>query len=79
MFMYYFKFKKSDAETLANIVCHPQGFLPQGASTSPIISTIICNKMDKELNSLARKYPCVYTRYADDITISPQKLNSQKK
>jgi hypothetical protein len=31
---------------------------------------MICAKLDSELKALARKYNCVYTRYADDITFS---------
>jgi hypothetical protein len=31
---------------------------------------MICSKLDSELNVLARRYKCIYTRYADDITFS---------
>lgn len=71
MFITYFKFNDSVATTLANICCHPDGFLPQGAPTSPIISNIIANRLDKELTSIATNTKwCQYTRYADDITFS---------
>lgn len=73
MFVHYFGFNYSDATTFANIVCHPNGFLPQGAPTSPIISNIICNKLDRELRDFAQIHNCVYTRYADDISISFKK------
>ncbi len=59
------------AKTLAQICCFNRA-LPQGAPTSPIISNMICAKMDKELSQLARKYDCNYTRYADDITFSTE-------
>ena len=47
--------------------------LPQGAPTSPILSNIICKKLDYKLRNLAFKNNCVYTRYADDITFSTNK------
>jgi len=57
------------AKTLAQICCF-RGLLPQGAPTSPIISNMICVKMDKEINQLGIKHGCIYTRYADDISLS---------
>jgi len=57
------------ATTLAQICCY-ENQLPQGAPTSPIVSNMICAKMDSELQRIARRYRCTYTRYADDITIS---------
>ncbi len=47
--------------------------LPQGAPTSPLISNIICNKMDHQLIKLAKINGYTYTRYADDITFSTNK------
>ncbi len=44
--------------------------LPQGAPTSPIISNMICAKLDSQLQDLAWQHKCFYTRYADDITFS---------
>ena len=44
--------------------------LPQGAPTSPIISNIVCAKMDGELRRFAHEHGAIYTRYADDITFS---------
>ncbi|PZR23895.1 MAG: RNA-dependent DNA polymerase [Citrobacter freundii] len=44
--------------------------LPQGAPTSPAITTLLCYKLDKRLQGLADKHQCAYTRYADDITFS---------
>src|SRR5205823_9973041 len=57
------------AITLAQL-CTYNGRLPQGAPTSPILSNMICFKMDREILALARAHRCTYTRYADDITIS---------
>lgn len=57
------------ATTLAQICCY-QGKLPQGAPTSPVVSNMICAKMDSQLRILAKDLKCTYTRYADDITFS---------
>jgi RNA-directed DNA polymerase len=46
--------------------------LPQGAPTSPIISNLICEKLDYKLDKLARNAGVNYSRYADDITFSCQ-------
>ena len=75
MFSSYYKFNLSDASTLASICCLSSGELPQGSPVSPIISNIICHKLDQQINRLCRKNKCVYTRYADDITISSQQLD----
>jgi RNA-directed DNA polymerase len=62
----------SVATVLANICCFDNQ-LPQGAPTSPIISNMICAKMDSQLLRLAKKAECSFTRYADDLTFSISK------
>lgn len=59
----------SVATILAQICCFKNA-LPQGAPTSPVVSNMICAKMDSELQDLAWSCRCFYTRYADDITFS---------
>jgi RNA-directed DNA polymerase len=54
---------------LAQICCHER-VLPQGAPTSPIISNMICARLDAKLQQLAKEHQCTYSRYADDITFS---------
>lgn len=44
--------------------------LPQGAPTSPIITNMICDTLDRRLAGLAKRFGLCYTRYADDITFS---------
>ncbi|WP_051605734.1 reverse transcriptase domain-containing protein [Polaribacter sp. Hel_I_88] len=44
--------------------------LPQGAPTSPVFSNIICQRLDKKLSGVAKRFHLNYTRYADDITFS---------
>jgi RNA-directed DNA polymerase len=64
-----FDYSEEVATTLAQLCCHHNA-LPQGAPTSPIVSNLVCRKLDSELADLARKERCHVTRYADDITIS---------
>jgi RNA-directed DNA polymerase len=57
------------ASLLARISCF-QSQLPQGAPSSPVISNMICAKMDSQLQKLAKSQRCIYTRYADDLSFS---------
>ena len=50
------------------------GVLPQGAPTSPMLSNLAATKLDESLTSLADEFGFIYTRYADDITISASHL-----
>ncbi|HEX7999470.1 MAG TPA: reverse transcriptase family protein [Pyrinomonadaceae bacterium] len=60
---------KEAAELLLNLCTH-KGGLPQGAPTSPRLSNLVNFLLDARLDSAARKYGAVYTRYADDLTFS---------
>lgn len=44
--------------------------LPQGSPASPMITNILCGKLDKRLSGLASKNGFTYSRYADDISLS---------
>lgn len=57
------------AQILAQVCVH-NATLPQGAPTSPIISNMVCARLDSALRGLAQNHGCTYTRYADDITFS---------
>lgn len=60
------------ATVIAQIACL-NNKLPQGSPCSPVITNLISHPLDIRLASLAKKYSCSYSRYADDITISTQK------
>lgn len=44
--------------------------LPQGAPTSPILSNIACERMDRRIARLAECFGVTYTRFADDLSFS---------
>jgi hypothetical protein len=44
--------------------------LPQGAPTSPVLTNVVCQRLDHILTGVAKRFGLVYTRYADDITFS---------
>ncbi|GAA0660959.1 retron St85 family RNA-directed DNA polymerase [Rheinheimera tangshanensis] len=58
-------------------ICTFKGALPQGAPTSPKLANLVCAKLDSRLHGYAGPKGIVYTRYADDLTLSgqtPQKI-----
>ncbi|MGX1123824.1 retron Ec67 family RNA-directed DNA polymerase/endonuclease [Pseudomonas sp. HLS-6 TE3448] len=57
------------ATVIAQIACYDNK-LPQGSPCSPVITNLITHALDIRLASLAKDNSCIYTRYADDITIS---------
>ena len=44
--------------------------LPQGAPTSPILTNVVCQRLDYLLTAVAKRFGLKYSRYADDITFS---------
>ncbi len=60
------------ATVLAQICCF-NNILPPGAPTSPIISNMICGKLDSQLKKISKKVQCIYTRYADDMSFSSKR------
>ena len=64
-----FNFPEKLSSCLAKIATY-HGSLTQGSPLSPIISTLVCRRLDNELNAFAVKYGLRYSRYADDITFS---------
>ena len=71
-------FPQEVANTLTNLVRH-EGSLPQGAPTSPVISNMICFKMDRALLNFAANNGLTYTRYADDLVFSSTSAYSARK
>ncbi|QFR42866.1 reverse transcriptase domain-containing protein [Sulfurimonas xiamenensis] len=69
-----FEIDKDIATRLAQLTVF-NNELPQGAPTSPIITNLICKKMDFQLLKVAKENSLVFSRYADDITFSTNKQN----
>ena len=73
-----FNFKQEVANVIAGLCAQRKVqddgivkyILPQGAPTSPTITNMICDSMDRKLTRLANRFNLVYTRYADDMTFS---------
>ena len=59
---------------LASICCYDDA-LPQGAATSPYLSNIIAKPMDARLYGLAQSFNLKYTRYADDLSFSGDRIS----
>lgn len=78
MFMAYPYYLPPPVATVLSQICCYNGELPQGAPTSPIISNMICAKLDSRLLSLAKQNKCLFTRYVDDITFSTWKKRFPK-
>jgi RNA-directed DNA polymerase len=60
----------SSVSMMLSHLCCLNDSLPQGAPTSPALSNIIMNKVDKRIAGFVRKHDLHYTRYADDMTFS---------
>ena len=45
-----------------------------GAPSSPLVSNIIMENLDKQFSMLCQNNRVAYTRYADDITLSAEKI-----
>lgn len=60
------------AQIISNFCCF-EGKLPQGAPTSPLITNLVCIRLDNKLLKFAGANDCYITRYADDISVSSWK------
>lgn len=68
-------FNKENAVILTKI-CTVNDHLPQGAPTSPYLSSLVSENLDKEIFRYCKKKNLNYTRYFDDIAISGEDINN---
>ncbi len=61
--------RKEIGQLIANLCCK-EGYLPQGSPASPMVTNIVCRRIDARLTQLAKRHKARYTRYADDISFS---------
>jgi hypothetical protein len=73
LFIDYFKYP-SDVSRFLSELCTFKFYVPEGAPTSPTLSNIVGYFFfDEALKKIAEDSGFVYTRYADDITLSTDK------
>lgn len=61
--------KVEGAEEISKYCTH-NGNLVQGAPTSPVLSNIVFKPIDRKIDRWCKENNLVYSRYADDVTIS---------
>lgn len=70
-----FNFTKDIANVLAGLCCSydesaKANVLPQGSPASPLLTNAICDKLDRRMKGVAKRFGLHYSRYADDMTFS---------
>lgn len=55
---------------LLTSLCCLNGALPQGATTSPLLSNIVMRRFDHQIGQWCHTHDIAYTRYCDDMTFS---------
>jgi RNA-directed DNA polymerase len=71
-------YNKKISSILTNL-CVFNGYLPQGAPTSPKLANLVCAKLDARIHGYAGPKGIIYTRYADDITLSSNTVQKLEK
>ncbi len=67
---YFDTFSPFNKKLFQHIIDKNIAVLPQGAPTSPALSNLVAKELDRKMVELALRHNCVYTRYADDMTLS---------
>lgn len=70
-----FNFPQEVANILAGLCCSYDtdvnaNVLPQGSPASPLLTNAICDKLDRRMKGVAKRFGLHYSRYADDMTFS---------
>ena len=64
------KYVPSAIRTMLTHFCCYHDYLPQGASTSPMISNLVMYSFDEYMGKWCEERKICYTRYSDDLTFS---------
>lgn len=73
---------KEDRKKIVELICDIttlDGHLPQGASTSPMMSNIVMARIDQRILKYCQIFNITYTRYADDMLFSSTSFDFNKK
>lgn len=70
-----FNFPQEISNILAGLCCSydanvKANVLPQGSPASPLLTNAICDKLDRRMKGVAKRFGLHYSRYADDMTFS---------
>ncbi len=66
------------SSALTKICCFEKR-LPQGSPASPKLANLVCMRLDHRIHGYAGRRGIIFTRYADDITLSAQSLKKIEK
>jgi hypothetical protein len=69
MWKYFFNFPPTVADILTKLTTY-NGFVPEGAPTSPAVANLVFWDCEPELELSLRQKSYIYSRYIDDITVS---------
>lgn len=58
-------------------LCTLYGALPQGSATSPVISNTVMYQVDRRLEAICQPAELHYTRYADDLCFSGERISRE--
>lgn len=68
-----------DAASILAQLCSCNNRLPQGAVSSPALSNLIAAKLDRRIAGYSERLNIVYSRYADDITLSCNNIQTLRR
>lgn len=66
----FIKYYPKQISYMLTKLCCKNGFLPQGAPTSPALSNLVLKSFDDYIGEWCKKRGVTYTRYCDDMTFS---------
>lgn len=65
----------TECSALLTKICTIDETIPQGAPTSPLLSALSLQNVDKEVFYYCSQAGLIYSRYFDDVTVSGDRLN----